>query len=465
MALALLMLLLPKGYAAIEYQIMYDDDNRRIPIPKSYGLMGAYSIFGDGDILLKDPQDLCVAANDHLFIADTGNNRIVELDENMTFVRLYDNKASGGMKAPEGIFVDGALSLYVADTGNRRILHLAPDGSLIETFGTPESELLASDFVFTPRKIAVSNVGYLYTLKFQYVMQIDAFSRFRGYIGTSQIGFDLGYQIKYLLSNSEQRKAMASREPASCYSFDIGSDGTVYVTTPDSAGQLKCINSIGVNIYPRTGSFGPMVKDVSGEFVNRQYRDLDVMKDGNVVLLENVTGAVSVWDSLGNNLCEFGGKGSGPEYFQNPIAVESDSRDNIYVLDLMYGGVKVFRPMRFQQLVLTATGLYARGEYEQARAYWEDILSFYENYPLANIGMARLSYRDKDFEAACRYYQVADDADGYSKAFVKYRMAFYRENFLLLVCCGAAALGLVIVIVTLLRRFTARTIEKYHNVI
>jgi len=466
--LCLLLMLIPMlpAQAAIEYQWMYDDNNGKITIPKAYGLKGSYAIFGDGEILLKDPKDLFVAVNDHLFIADSGNHRIVELDENMEYVRSYDNAKGGKMKSPEGIFVDENLSLYVADTGNARILHLAPDGSLIEVFETPTSDLLGSDFVYTPRKIAVSDVGYLYTLKYQYVMQIDAYNRFRGYIGTSQVGFDLMYKLRYMLSNAEQRKAMASLEPDSCYSFDIGPDGTVYITTLDENGQLKRINSIGVNIYPRKGRFAhPVVDNVTGESAQRQYIDLDVTRDGNVVLLENLTGYISVWDSLGNNLCEFGGKGAGLEYFQTPIAVESDSRHNIYVLDAKSGGVKVFEPMRFQQLVYSAVGHYAKGEYDEAKVYWQQILDVYENYPLANIGMAKLAYKEKDYKTAYEYYKVADDKDGYSQAFVKYRMAFYRENFTLVVIAIVAIGGALIGLVVLLKRFTRKNLDRYRNVI
>lgn len=84
---------------------------------------------------LNDPRGIFVDAT-RIVIADTGNNRVLVFDRNAgpdailvlgqaDFTSAGANRAgapsAGTMRAPEGVFVDGAR-LLVADTGNHRVL-------------------------------------------------------------------------------------------------------------------------------------------------------------------------------------------------------------------------------------------------------------------------------------------------------------------------------------------------------
>lgn len=452
---------------AVEYdlQILENDQGMKTAIiPKSYKISASSFIFGEEALLLANPSDLYVSPDDHVYVADTGNNRVLMLDNDLNLMKIYDFE--GGLDKPEGVFADAYGAVYIADTGNNRIVKLDKAGQFVEEFSKPISELLGEGFTFNARKVAVSSVGYIYALKYQYVMQMDAYNHFRGYIGTTEVGFDLGYHLRYLFSNAEQRQVMARREPASCFSFDVGPDGSIYVTTADRGGELKCINSVGKNIYPKKSSFGPLVRSSeNAALMNPQYVDVAVDDQGNVFLLESISGQVSIYNSQGENLCVFGGRGEGRERFQTAVALDVDHQGNVFVLDQKLGGIKKFSPTRFMNLVYSALYLYDQGAYAQSEAYWQEILDTHESYALANNGMARLKYKQKDYEEAMRYYEMAGNRKEYSEAFGKFEIAQMRSSFLRIVLIAAGVLALCILILILYRRYTRRQMARYSHLV
>jgi sugar lactone lactonase YvrE len=95
------------------------DNNRVVEVPANGG---AQVTLGDG---LAEPHGLAVDGAGNLFIADTGNNRVVEVPANggaqMTL--------GSGLSQPRGVAVDGAGNTFIADTGNRRIVKITLDSS------------------------------------------------------------------------------------------------------------------------------------------------------------------------------------------------------------------------------------------------------------------------------------------------------------------------------------------------
>jgi uncharacterized protein (TIGR03437 family) len=86
---------------------------------------------------LSSPGALSFGPDGDLFVADTGNNRVLEFSANAgsqaSAVRVYGqagfNSGTGSpqvsaqiLSAPQGVFVDSAFNLYVADTGANRVV-------------------------------------------------------------------------------------------------------------------------------------------------------------------------------------------------------------------------------------------------------------------------------------------------------------------------------------------------------
>ena len=116
-----------------------DTKNNRI---QSYnpttGVFTAYGSKGTGAGQFSLPEGIAVSATD-IYVADTNNNRIEELDLNGNYVGEYT-----GLDQPQGITLAPDGSLWVANTGTSQtdtngndIVQLSGNLSLLTTFGGP----------------------------------------------------------------------------------------------------------------------------------------------------------------------------------------------------------------------------------------------------------------------------------------------------------------------------------------
>ncbi|MEG1887098.1 MAG: NHL repeat-containing protein, partial [Oscillospiraceae bacterium] len=416
---------------------------------------------------LNKPLDMYIDKNDNIFIADTGNNRIVKMDKNMNVLAAFDNSTERGFNAPSSVFVDDDGGIFVADTDNTRIVKLSSKGKFVEEFQKPKSDLLPPDFVYNPKKIAVSSTGYLYAIKQQSLMSIDAYNNFRGYVGTTQVDFNLIYQIKKIFANKKQLILMEKPEPVSALSFDIADDGLIYVTTVDEKhGQLKKLNSVGKNIYPKKSFFGEMVHFKKEDiYKNPNFIDVCVDKDNLVYMLEEWSGKIYVYDAEGNNLVVFGGMGEGQSSFKQAVAIDTNSNNDVFVLDKELNCIKVFSQTYFMQTVREAIRYYNAGDYANDIKYWQEVVSMDENYNLANKGIAKSLYKRGDYEGSMEYYRIARDKAGYSSAFEKNRHQYFRDHFLLVLVLALFVIAIVVVIFVLVLKLIKRTIKKYYHII
>ncbi len=77
------------------------------------------------------PRGIALDAQGLVYIADTGNKRIVVTDNNGNFLYQFGSAGSepGQFNEPTGVALDGQGNLYVADIWNGRVQVFAPDGS------------------------------------------------------------------------------------------------------------------------------------------------------------------------------------------------------------------------------------------------------------------------------------------------------------------------------------------------
>ena len=90
---------------------------------------------GDGgpatDAELDHPESVAVDEHGHVYIADRGNNRIRRIESDGTIITIIGAEGSGAggglvtqLAAPRGIAVAHGHDLYIADTGNHRVLNV-----------------------------------------------------------------------------------------------------------------------------------------------------------------------------------------------------------------------------------------------------------------------------------------------------------------------------------------------------
>ena len=115
--------------AAVPYESYVYGDTDEI-IYSSYAATPGDTFDGAylGTTALNNPQDLFCDTNGYLYVADTGNNRIIKLDKNYKVNKTYDGFDLDGeynyFKEPSGVYVDKDGSLFIADTGNKRIVKI-----------------------------------------------------------------------------------------------------------------------------------------------------------------------------------------------------------------------------------------------------------------------------------------------------------------------------------------------------
>lgn len=200
------------------------------------------------------PQDLFVAKDHRIYIADTGNNRIVSLDENGKLIRTIDGFDNNGKKEtfnkPYGVFVDASQNIYVADTYNNRIVKLSNDGTLIQLFGAPESSIIPEGFQYFPFKLFVDKFDRIYVIAqgaFEGIMELDASGGFKGYIGTNKVRFNPTDLLWKRLSTKEQVGKMELFLPIEFSNLDVDDRGLIYAVSSEanSIHQLRGLIQVG----------------------------------------------------------------------------------------------------------------------------------------------------------------------------------------------------------------------------
>jgi DNA-binding beta-propeller fold protein YncE len=346
--------------AAAESRDYIIDDGERIPVPETYILNDIIYYLKDAideSMFLKLPEDIFVNEQGYIFVADTGNNRIVKLNREGELLEVFKEANGLPFKTPGGVFADKLGNLFIADTGNRRIVHLSATGEFVEEFVSPESELLSDTFLFEPNKICISPTGYIYVLNGKNIMMIDAFNNFRGYIGQSYIGYSITDVLIRIFASDEQKRAVMRRTPSSYINMAIDGKGMIYATTMDySIGEIKKLNSVGNNILKQYSEaqqsasflnmdfltniqlagkafvFGERT-DEDGKAFNPVFRDITVDKNGIISVIEENTGKVYQYSDDGDLLAVFGGKSDQKSKFSRPSSLDVDNNGCVYVLE------------------------------------------------------------------------------------------------------------------------------------
>jgi len=89
---------------------------------------------------LSSPHDVEIAADGSIWIADAGNDRLVQMSEDLETLTILDGKPYH-FAGPRYLDFDGKGRLYVADKYAHKIKVLAPDNHLLYTLGQDRSGL------------------------------------------------------------------------------------------------------------------------------------------------------------------------------------------------------------------------------------------------------------------------------------------------------------------------------------
>ena len=409
------------------------------------------------------PQDICVSPEGNVYIADTGNNRIVETDSSMkNVIRVIDSFDNNGttdtFKSPYGVCVSENGQLYIADSENKRIVVLEDsDLSLVKIIANPTSDVLEDNFIFTPLKVTVDYADRVYCIAkgmFEGIMVFESNGEFTGFFGTIEVNITAWEKLWRKLSTKAQRSKQVLFIPTEFTGIDIDADGFVYASNIDSNGlqAVRRLNPKGEDVIKKgeNGNVGgDLVKtgtsDYSGAstIVDVVYRDKGVYS-----LLDSKRGRIFTYDHEGNLLYIFGGLGAQAGTFTTPVAIEAIG-DKIMVLDSYRKELLVFKETDYGNLINEAVGLRYDGDETLAVDMWKQVLMLDENNELANVGIGKAYLTSGDNVNAMKYLKIGMSRQYYSVAYRRYRNEFLKEYLGYFL---TAALAIIVVVVVIKKR-------------
>ncbi|WP_308634604.1 YIP1 family protein [Paenibacillus silvisoli] len=457
----------PAAFASGDDSYNYSYWGEAVPAPDPYRADRA--VYGEdlGIEPMSGPQDLYVSGAGRVYIADTGNNRIIVLNQKLQVERVIAGFEDGGksdaFKQPEGVFADANGHLYVADTQNRRIVELNADGTLTRIIAEPKSSLIRDGFQYAPIKLVADKAQRLYVISrgsYEGIMEFDSGGAFSGFVGTNRVKFNPMDLFWKRISTKKQRDQMEQFIPLEFNNIAIDDDGFMYTTTVEenSSRPIKKLNPSGVDILRSEGYFPPKgdigTQDTGSIPGSSIFADVTQDESGMYSALDSKRGRVFTYDKDGNLLYMFGGLGAELGKFRSPAAIGM-LNEQALVLDKDNNRLTVFEPTRYGSLIREAVTSLDNGKVEQSSAAWSGVLQLNSNFEVAYIGIGKSLLKQGDNQAAMKYFKLGNNREKYSEAFKRYRKEIVMERFGTIVLCLAAAIGLAIAGTKFVRRRAA----------
>lgn len=446
--------LLPAN-AASYTSYTYNSKSKAVKTPMAYTATAQLSgkSLGVGD--LKEAADIYTDYNGFIYICDSGNNRIIKLNSDMTLnmviTEFIDGYFKGEFSNPNGVFVDKNTGiLYVADTDNARVIGLNENLEMVRRFDRPnQKELFAEDQVFAPTKVVVDNGGRAYIISkdvYEGLMQYDSDGNFLGYVGANEVSISPLDYIWKKISTKAQSSKMQLTLPTEFSNCEIDSEGFIYTTTSIINTQNTDIlvrrqNPSGDDVLHKNENL-LMAGDIDYDEYSSDYTasasnfvDITVNGDGMYSLLDSKRGRIFTYDFEGNLLYVFGGTGNNGSdlgTFYTPVSMARNG-DKFLVLDISSGMLTVFEPTQYAVLINTAVAESYNGKYDAASENWKKVLKLNSNYEQAYVGIGIAQLRNKEYKEAMESFKLGQNRTYYSKAFKNYRQIWLENNFIWIV--------------------------------
>lgn len=416
---------------------------------------------------LSEPADLFVLG-DEVYIADRAGGKVIITDTEFRVKKEITGftwqGAAETLLNPEGVYA-AANKIYIADTGNRRIVVLNREGVCLSVITAPQSELLSENLIFEPLKIAVDGHSRIYAVVkgvYEGIMELYEDGSFAGFVGSIPVSPDPLMLFWKTIMSKEARSKLANFVPVEYTNLTVDSAGFIYATSlaDENQNSIRRLNSAGSDILIRSSLGNIPVNGAVTDGETALASDFaDVAADGEKMFfaLDRKYGRVFTYDTFGNLLFVFGGTYTGQTgTFQKASAIALCG-DRVLVSDLDAGTITVFEQTEYAAAILRGAALYNEDRYEESIAAWESVLTLNPYYRQAydKIGMAL--YQMKQYREAMTYFEKAGDQEQYSKAFSRAREETLSENFPWII----AGIVLVLILLTMVTRFVRRWLKKH----
>ncbi len=370
------------------------------------------------DLGLSSASDLYIDENDLMYIADTGNRRIILYN-----IRTGETEAPlqiADFSSPSGVFVTKNGKIYVADPGARSVFIFSRDRVLEARLSRPDSPLY-SDTNYEPKKVAADDGGNLYVISegvYNGVIQLAATGEFLGYFTVNKANLTLSQRVQRLLFTREQVANLVDANPTVFTNVFVDRSGIVYTATSGLRRDgMKKHSTNGGNMFKTT------------VLTNDTLTDVYVDRNDFIYTCSN-EGYITVYSRNGELIFEFGSQVTTSDVvglFTRLPSVAVDSEGSIWALDGNKGYLQSFRTTEYARMVYRALTLYEAGYYADAMRQWRDVLKLNQMSVLAHDGAGKAYLRTEDYEDALEHFRVANNKTYYSEAFWEVRNAWIQR--------------------------------------
>lgn len=418
----------------------YSSKAGAVAAPCSYSFKEAE--YFDG---LKNPQDLYIIGNT-VYLLDTGNNRIIVTDtgfESFSVISELKNTEKSSFNEPKGIFVNPAGEIYVADSGNRRVLKLDSDGTVIREIIKPASSKFSQTVEFIPNKLvadAMDNIYVTCTGIYNGAVMFDKNGVFLGYFGASEVTANKNVLEDVFwrqFMTAEQKEGMSKYVPAELSALDVTPDNFIFSITnstfkvlsteKESMDEISKLNPKGKNILNSKMS-EKALKYMEKDGKKLKFADVVTDDDSFIYVVDDSLCRILQYDADLTLLTAFGGKGDADGLLKKPTAIES-AGNCLYLLDSEKNSVTVYEETEFGATLRDAIKLYNKGKYDEAIEPFGKVLEMDSNYEFAYVGIGSALMGQGNYKDAMECFKKGYDSEKYNAAFKNYRIEVIRNNF------------------------------------
>ena len=418
---------------------------------------------------LDKPSDIETDAQGNVYIADSGNSRIIVLDRyyNVKFIiSQFTNKQGiiDHLYGAKGVYitadkpVEGKQGkIYVCDTDAYRIVTFTLDGEFLDIIAKPESALFDANSVYKPIAVAVDDYDRLYVVSsstYQGIIVMTDAGEFTGFVGAQKVTVSAWDRIWRRFQTEEQRKLSETNVSTEFNNITLTGD-FIYVTTssiPENQvisaltaktgdySPVKMLNASGEEIMRRNGFFGPAgevdhakIKPSDKIFGSSTVVDVAVGPEKTWSIIDKKRSKVFTYDFDGNLLFAFGDMGRQlGNISQGGLAGIVYQGDNMLLLNASDNTFTVYKRTEYGNVLIEALRNQNERQNDKAIKDWEEILKRNSNFDAAYIGIGNALANENKFNDSLKYYKAAYDTANYSDSYKELRKTWISKYILLI---------------------------------
>lgn len=350
------------------------------------------------------------------------------------------NLGCGEFNSPQDINTDDEGNIYVADTGNNRVVVIGPDYKLKRIIDTVNEDGKTSKlsspsglYAVGDEKLYIADTVYVIAKnQFEGILTFNENGEFAGYTGTINVQITPIEKFWKKFSTKAQRSKQQLYIPTEFTGIEIDDAGFVYATNKDSEGEqsVRRLNPSGDDVIQQktTGLSGDLNWKLTGDYSGpSQIVDVVVRDKGIYSIIDSARGRIFTYDHEGNLLYIFGGLGTQQGTFDVPTGIDA-AGDEILVIDSAKNIIDKFKATEYGSLINEAIGLRYDGDEIKAVEKWKEVLKHDSNFELAYVGIGKSYLTAGNNKKAMECFETGNDKQYYSIAYKRYRNEILKAH-------------------------------------